>query len=364
MIGRRAETVGFDHFSYLILKGGLFVGLLKYALRRIALMVLVLLGISVIIFFLTRIVPSDPAALYVGPRARPEQIEAATVKLGLDLPLPIQYGRYLVDLVRGDWGISLRTRRPVLDDIIQFLPNSLELIAISILISILLGVPLGALVAKKKDHFVDHFSRLLSIAGVSLPSFWLALLLQILFVRNLGLLPVGSRLSMGVSIMSPVTKLTGFMFVDALLTGNLVAFKDMLIHTIMPVITLAAYPIGMFTRMTRSTMIEVLGNDYIRTSRAFGIKEGRVIFLYALKNAIGPTLTVIGLTFAYALIGAFFVEVIFTWPGIGTYAVKAIMSMDYPAILGTCLVIAFFYVAINLLTDLLHSFMDPRIAIN
>lgn len=339
------------------------MSLFKYALRRIALIVLVLLGISVIVFFLSRVVPSDPAALYVGPLARPEQLEAATIKLGLDRPLPVQYVRYMGDLLRGDWGVSLRTRRPVLEDILRFLPNSLELIGISIFVSILVGVPLGALVARKKDHFVDHFSRLVSIAGVSLPSFWLALLLQILFVKTLGLLPVGGRMSMGVSIFSPVTELTGFMFVDALLTGNLAALKDMVRHSVMPVITLAAYPIGMFTRMTRSTMLEVLSHDYIRTARAFGIKERRITFIYALKNAIGPTLTVIGLTFAYALIGAFFVEIIFSWPGIGTYAVKAIMSMDYPAVLGACLVIAFFYVAINLLIDLLQSILDPRISI-
>ncbi|MEW5786041.1 MAG: ABC transporter permease [Bacillota bacterium] len=335
--------------------------MLKYAARRIALMVLVLVGISVIVFFLSRVVPSEPASLYVGPLARPEQLEAAKIKLGLDQPLPVQYVRYMGDLVRGDWGVSLRTRRPVNEDILRFLPNSLELIVMSLSLSILVGVPLGALVAKKKDRFLDHFARLGSIAGVSVPSFWLALLFQILFVRTLGLLPVGGRISMSVGILSPIHEITGFMLVDAVITGNLSALQDLLRHSVMPVLTLAAYPIGMFTRMTRSTMLEVLGNDYIRTARSFGVKENRITFVYALKNAIGPTLTVIGLTFAYALLGAFFVEVIFSWPGIGVYAVNGILSMDYPAILGVCLVVAFFYILVNLVIDLLQSALDPRI---
>lgn len=339
------------------------MNLLKYIARRIVLMVLVMFGISIIIFFLTRVVPSEPAALYVGPLARPEQIEAARIKLGLDQPLPVQYARYLGDLIRGDWGISLRTRQPVLEDLIRFLPNSLELIVMAMLIAVIIGVPLGALVARHKDRFIDHAARLGSIAGVSIPSFWLALLLQILLVRNLGLLPVGGRISMGVSIFSPVEQITGFMILDALLSGNYVALKDLLRHSIMPVLTLAAYPIGMFTRMTRSTMLEVLGHDYIRTARSFGVTEKRITFVYALKNALGPTLTVIGLTFAYALLGAFFVEVIFSWPGIGTYAVKGIMSMDYPAILGACLVVAFFYISVNLVIDLLQSVLDPRITV-
>jgi peptide/nickel transport system permease protein len=339
------------------------VNLIKFAARRIALMVLVLFGVSIIVFFLTRVVPSEPAALYVGPLARPDQIEAAREKLGLDQPLPVQYIRYMGDLVQGDWGISLRTRRPVVEDISRFLPNSLELIGMAMFISVLIGVPLGAFVAKQKDRFWDHFARLGSIAGVSVPSFWLALLLQILFVRNLELLPVGGRISMAVSIMSPVEEITGFMLLDSLISGNFVALKDLLRHSVMPVLALAAYPIGMFTRMTRSTMLEVLGNDYIRTSRSFGITENRIVFIYALKNAFGPTLTVIGLTFAYALLGAFFIEVIFSWPGIGTYAVNGILSMDYPAILGACLVVAFFYILVNLIIDLLQSVLDPRISV-
>lgn len=339
------------------------MNLLKYAAKRMAWMVLVLLGVSIIVFFLSRVVPSEPAALYVGPLARPEQLEAARIKLGLDQPLPAQYIRYMGDLVRGDWGVSLRTRRPVIEDIFRFLPNSLELIGMSLFLSVLIGVPLGALVAKKKDRFSDQFARLGSIAGVSIPSFWLALLLQILFVRTLGLLPVGGRISMSVSILSPIQEVTGFMLLDALITGNYSALQDLLRHAVMPVITLAAYPIGMFTRMTRSTMLEVLGHDYIRTARSFGVNENRITFIYALKNAIGPTLTVIGLTFAYALLGAFFVEVIFSWPGIGTYAVNGILSMDYPAILGASLIVAFFYIFVNLVIDLLQSALDPRITV-
>ncbi len=336
----------------------------KYALRRCLFMTAVLFGVTIIIFLLTRAVPANPAALYVGPLARPEQIEAAKITLGLDQPLPVQYVRYVRDLFQGNWGVSLRTRQPVLNDLIRFLPNSLELIGMSIFFSVLIGVPLGALVARKRNSLTDHASRLISIAGVSVPSFWLALLLQILFVRNLQWLPVGGRISLGISMSHPVHQLTGFMFLDALLTGNLTAAKDMLIHSAMPVLTLSAYPIGMFTRMTRSTMLDVLSQDYIRTAKAFGHRERAITYLYALKNAMGPTLTVIGLTFAYALIGAFFVELIFSWPGIGTYAVNAIRSMDYPAVLGACLVIAFIYIFINLIIDLLQALLDPRISID
>lgn len=336
---------------------------IKYTFRRMLLLVLVLFGITIIIFFLTRAIPADPAALYVGPLARPEQLEAARIKLGLDQPLPIQYFRYLSDLVRGDWGVSLRTRRPVLEDIFRFLPNSLELIGVAMLFSILVGVSLGAFSAQRRGGALDHVSRLISIAGVSIPSFWLALLLQIVFVRYLNLFPLGGRMSLGLSLRSPVQDITGFMLIDALLTGHFAAIKNMLWHFVLPVLTLSAYPIGMFVRMTRSTMLEVLNQDYIRTARAFGIKETFITFVYAIKNAIGPTLTVIGLTFSYALIGAFFVELIFSWPGIGTYAVKAILSVDYPAILGACLIIAFFYIVVNLVIDLLQALLDPRITI-
>ncbi len=336
---------------------------LKYSLRRIFYLTFVLIGLSIIVFFLTRAIPSNPAAMYVGPLARPEQVEAAEKHLGLDRPLIYQYGIYVQGLVKGDLGVSMQTRRPVLQDIIRFLPNSLELIAMSILLSILIGVPLGVLAAQKKDSFLDHGSRFISIAGVSIPAFWLALLMQILFVRNLDLLPVGGRISMNISLLFPVDKVTGFLLLDSLITGNMIAFRDMLRHSIMPVMTLAAYPIGMFARMTRSSMLEVLGQDYIRTAKAYGIKERVIVFYYALKNALNPMLTVIGLNFAYALIGAFFVEIIFSWPGIGTYAVNAILSNDYPAIIGVCLTIAFFYVLINLIIDLLQAVFDPRIVL-
>jgi len=243
----------------------------KYSLRRIFYLFFVLIGLTIIVFFLTRAIPSNPAAMYVGPLARPEQVEAAERHLGLDRPLLIQYGIYVQGLVKGDLGISMQTRRPVAQDIVRFLPNSLELIAMSILLSIIVGVPLGALAAQKKDGLLDHGSRFISIAGVSIPAFWLALLLQILFVRNLELLPVGGRISMNISLLFPVDKVTGFLLLDSLITGNMIAFRDMLRHSIMPVLTLAAYPIGMFARMTRSSMLEVLGQDYIRTAKAYGI---------------------------------------------------------------------------------------------
>ena len=340
------------------------MAIVRFIARRLFLLLFILLGITIIIFFMSRIVPQDPAVLYIGPHAKPEQVVMIREKLGLDKPAIVQYGIYLKDLVRGDWGISFRTKRSVIKDVFGFLPNSLELILTSIFLSMLIGIPAGVISAVKKKSLFDHIGRVISIGGVSIPSFWLALLLQILFVRQLGLLPVGARLSTAVSVMYPVKHITGFMFTDAVLTGNWIAFKDLVIHAIMPVITLAAYPVGAFTRMIRSTMIEVLSQDYIRTANAYSINKKYTIFIYALKNAFGPTLTVIGLTFAYSLIGAFFVELIFSWPGIGTYACNAILSMDYPAVLGVTIVITFLYVFTNVLVDLLQAILDPRISLS
>jgi len=334
-----------------------------YIARRVALLVFVLFGISLVTFFLARVVPSDPAALYVGPHARPEQIQRARVELGLDKPLSTQYARYMGGLLRGDWGTSIRTHRPVLEDVKRFLPASLELVVTAIAFAAVVGIPLGAVSARYKGSVLDHGARLVSIAGVSLPSFWLALLLQIVFFRALGLLPAGGRLSVAVEQASPVHVATGFYLLDTLLSGNWPAFFSAVEHIVLPAITLAAYPLGLFTRMTRSSMVDALGQDFVRAAQAHGIPSREITFVYALKNALGPTLTVLGLIFAYCLTGAFFVELIFSWPGLGTYAVKSILSTDYPAIMAVTLVVASFYVTVNLVVDLIHASIDPRIVL-
>ena len=329
-----------------------------------ALLALVLLGVTIVTFLLVRVVPSDVAAIYAGPRARPEQIAEARHILGLDRPLYVQYGIYVSDLVQGDWGTSLRTRRPVLGDILGFLPYSLQLVFLSLLLSIVVGVSLGALSAHKRGGWIDNGTRVLAIGGVSMPSFVLAVLLQILFFRILGLLPVSNELDIAVAQAHPVTQITGMTAVDALVTGNFVAFFNAMEHLVLPVLTLAAFSAGVITRMTRSAMLESLGQDHIRMAKAMGVPTRTIVLRYALKNAMAPVLTVIGLEFAYLLVGTFFVERIFALPGLGTYATTSMLSLDYPAIMGITVLLALVYVFVNLIIDLIIARLDPRVVLS
>ena len=335
--------------------------MLRYVIRRLMWFVLVLLGLCAITFILSRIVPSDPAASYMGPRPRPEQVEKVRVQLGLDKPLYVQFAYYMRDLVHGDFGESLRTHRPVLQGIWEHLPASLELMISGIFIALLVGIPLGVISAKKENTAVDHLSRLFSVANVSMPAFWLAMIFQIVFFRWLGILPIVGRIDTVVSLVSPVKDITGFYTLDTLITGNWTALRSALSHLVLPSLSLAAYSTGLIARMTRSTMLEVLREDYITTARAIGVSEREILFIQALRNALGPTLTTAGLCFAYMLTGTFFIELIFAWPGLGTYTTNAIFLNDYPVIMGVTIMMAMFYVLVNLLVDLLLAVADPRI---
>jgi peptide/nickel transport system permease protein len=334
-----------------------------YFVRRTIAGIAVLIAVSVVTFFVARVVPSDPAALYVGPRPRKEQVERVREKLELDRPLPQQYIAYVGDLLTGDLGISLRSKRAITSDLRGFLPATLELVVIATLLSLLIGIPLGVYSGARPNSAIDHFTRVVSIAGVSLPTFWLALILQLVFFRWLGLLPLGGRLSNAVAVQYPVHVITGFYLIDTVLTGNWVAFRDALTHIILPAVTLATYPIGLVTRMTRSAMVEVLSERYVTAARAQGVKERTIRFRLALKNAILPTLTVLGLTFAYSITGAFLVEIVFAWPGVGTYVTQAVLSVDFPVIIGVTLVVTAIYLAINLVVDVLHALLDPRVTL-
>jgi peptide/nickel transport system permease protein len=276
----------------------------------------------------------------------------------------VQYGIYVADLVQGDWGTSLRTRRPVLDDMLNFLPYSLQLVFLALLVSIVVGVSLGALTAHRKGSWIDNGTRVLAIGGVSMPSFVLAVLLQILFFRILGLLPVSGELDIAVSQAHPVTQITGMTAVDAFVTANFVAFVDSMEHLVLPVLTLAAFSAGVITRMTRSAMLESLGQDYIRMAKAMGVPTRVIVLRYSLKNAMAPVLTIIGLEFAYLLVGTFFVERIFALPGLGTYATTSMLSLDYPAIMGITVLLALVYVFINLVIDLVIAKLDPRVVLS
>ena len=337
---------------------------LEFFIRRIITSLIVLLGVSIITFTLARIVPSNPAALYIGPHARQEEIDRVTQELGLDKPLPVQYYRYMEAVLKGDFGTSIATKRPVRQEITDRFPATLELLFTAMFIAVITGIPLGVLSAQWQGKPLDVAVRAGSIFGVSMPAFWLGLLLQVLFFRNLDLLPLSGRIDSDLRFTNPVELITNFYLIDTLITQNWVAFKDTLLHLILPALTLAAYPIGLIARMTRAAMIEVMGQDYIRAARAYGLPRRLITYVLALKNAISPTLTVIGLTIAYSLTGAFFVEVIFNWPGLGLFTVHSLLNIDYPAIMGITLFGATGYILINLVVDLLQAGIDPRISLN
>lgn len=336
---------------------------LEYILRRLLTSILVLFGVSIITFLLARVVPSDPAELYLGPKARADEIARVREQLGLNKPLSVQYYIYMRDLLHGDLGISIGTKRPVLDEIKDRAPATMELLFTGMLLAAVIGIPLGVLSARWQGKPLDVAVRSFSIVGVSMPAFYLGLLVQIIFFSRFHLLPLTGRVSSSLRFTNPITTITNFFLIDTLLTHNWLAFKDVLLHILLPALTLAAYPIGLIARMTRAAMLEVLEQDYIRTARAYGIKDIIITYYYALKNAISPTLTVIGLTIALSLTGAFFVEAIFNWPGLGQFTVRSLQNIDYPAIMGITLFGAAAYVVINLIVDILQAWIDPRISL-
>lgn len=335
----------------------------QYVVRRSLLAVFVIIGIIVITFFLSHVVPSNPATLWAGAHPTAAEIAQVRVQLHLNDPVYVQFYYYLIGLLQGNMGVSIRTHSPVLSDILFFLPNTLTLIFISLFLSIIVGVPLGIISAVKKYKAIDYLTRVLAISGIALPTFWLGMVMQMIFNKNLGLLPVGGYMSVTITYLHPITKVTGSYLIDSLITGNWTAFSSVAVHLILPAITLATYPTGLVIRQTRGSMIEVLEDNYIRTSRAYGIKNYIIYFRYALKNAINPVMVVLSLAFAYSLIGAFYVEDVFNLPGLGYYATQSILSLDYPAIVGVTVVVAIFYVIVNLVVDLLQHYIDRRIVL-
>ena len=332
----------------------------KFILRRLLLGGIVLFGVAFITFFIARVVPSDPAAKWAGPRATAEQIARARIELGLDRPLIVQFGKYLLDLAQGNLGYSLRTRRPITLELLESLPATIELVLISTLAAVFVGIPLGVLSAKYKDRLVDHLSRLFAIGVVSLPTFWIGLILQLVFARTLQLFPLGGQLSTEIKIMMEIPKVTGFLLFDSLITGNFTIFTDAVWHLVLPGITIGLYPIGLVARMTRSALLEILNEDYITAARSYGLKERVVLWSYALKNSIGPTSTVVALSIGYTLVNTFLTESIFSWPGIGSYIATAVIGLDYPAIMGVTIFSVFSYVILNLIADIIIA-LDPRV---
>lgn len=338
--------------------------MLRFLASRLGTAVLVLFVLTLVVFVLARVIPTDPAVVYAGPKAPPEELARIREQLGFDQPLIVQYLGYLGGLITGDWGNSLATKRPVLDEFATRLPATLELLFAAILIAIIVGIGLGVVAAKKPGKALDGAIRFLAIGGVSMPAFWLGLLLQVLFVGQLKLLPATGQFSTEVDYVSPISRVTGFPLFDSFITGNWVAYSDGLAHLILPAITLAAYPMGLIARMTRASMLEVLGQDYVFTANAYGLRGGVIRWKLALKNALPPTMTIIGLASAYALTGTFFIEVVFNWPGIGQFAANAMIAVDYPAIMAITLLGAAGYLIANFVVDLAQARLDPRVRLS
>lgn len=331
---------------------------LRFLGKRLLLMVPILVGMSLLTFFISNTIPGDPARLIVGPHADAKVIADLREKLGLNDPLYIQYFHYIKNILHGDLGTSLYSQKPVTEDLANYFPATLELTLFSMLISVIVGIPFGLISAHKRDKLPDQVTRFMALLGVAMPAFWLGIILLLLFYLKLGLLPGSGRLDNGVA--AP-TDITGLYTVDALLTGNGTAFFSALIHLILPGVTQAAVTIGIITRMTRSSLLDVLGKDYIRTAFAKGASENRVLYGHALRNGMMPVLTLIGMTFGYSLGGSVLVESVFSWPGIGRYAVNAITYLDFPGVMGVTLLIAALFVTVNLFVDILYHVVDPRV---
>src|SRR5690606_22743582 len=334
------------------------MGLGQVIARRLALMVLVLLGVTLLTFLISHAIPGDPARLLAGQRASDEVVAQIRRNYGLDQPLYVQYIRYMSGLLRGDLGRSIRTGRPVGEDLARFFPATLELVGTAMFLAVLIGVPLGVASAARNNSWVDHLSRSVSVAGVSMPLFWLGIVALALFYGTLGWLPGSGRLS-PFAIAPPTV--TGLYLIDAALAGDWATWRDAAVHLILPASCLAFVHVGIVARQVRGSLLEVLHQDYIRTAHAYGVPPRRVLYRYALRNALVPALTVVGLALGDLLAGAVVTETVFAWPGMGSYVVDSITSLDFPAIMGFTVVVAVGYSVINLLVDLITLRLDPRI---
>ncbi|KGP71678.1 ABC transporter permease [Pontibacillus yanchengensis] len=331
--------------------------MLNYIIRRLVMIIPVLLGVSIIAFSLLHMIPGDPARSMLGNKANEAQLEQLREELRLNDPYLVQYGRFVTSTLQGDLGKSVKSNNPVGEELKNRLPATMELSLFAIFIATVVGVLAGVIAAVKQYSWFDNLSMTGALFGVSIPIFWLGLMMIMLFSVTLQWLPPSGRLSTGVELDT----ITNFYILDSILTLNWTAFKDSVTHLLMPGIALGTIPMAIIARMTRSSMLEVLNQDYIRTANAKGLASYLVVFQHALKNAFLPVLTVIGLQFGFLLGGAVLTETIFSWPGVGRYVLQAILGRDYPVVQSTILVVAVMFVFINLLTDILYKYIDPRI---
>jgi peptide/nickel transport system permease protein len=336
------------------------VTLWLYIVRRALLIPPMLVGITLLSFVLSHAVPADPVAANLGDQsaANPQIVAAFRHRWGLDRPVPEQYLVYVGHLLRGDMGISISTHQPVAIDLWQHLPATVELATAALVLSLLVGIPLGIVSAARRDSIVDQVSRGVSLVGVSMPVFWLGLVALLVFYAQLGWAPSPGQLT---PRLPRPPFISGFVVVDALLAGRPDVALDALAHLALPALVLSSYSLGVITRMMRGSMLDVLGEDFVRTARAKGLPRWIVMIRHAARNAFLPVMTVIGLSFGGLLSGAVVTETVFAWPGLGSYAFQSATSLDFPAIMGVGMVVATVYIVVNLLVDLAYAALDPRI---
>lgn len=337
--------------------------MIRFVAKRLALMPLLLWGIVTIAFLLSHAVSTNPLASIVGERnlSNPDVVAAATERWGLDRSLPEQYVRYLGNLLQGDMGTSFRTKAPVGSDLAERLPATLELTVMALLFAIVIGTLLGVLAARMRGRVVDGFVRVLALLGSSLPVFWVGLIFLFIFYASLGIAPGPGRLSARVI---PPPEATGFYTVDALLAGDWPLFVDAFQHLLMPALIMSLALLGTVIRIVRSQMLEEQGSDYARTARAKGMTTGQVLNRHVLRNAITPVITIVGVSVGLLIMGAVLIETIFSWNGIGTYAVESSRALDFPAITGVCLVGGLIFLIANLVTDIAYAVVDPRVRLS
>ena len=328
---------------------------LQIILSRLVWLVPTLLGLTLVVFLIANVVPTDPARIIAGESATAAQVEELRHELGLDKPLHQQFGRYIYGLGTGDMGKSLYTARPISQDLLSRLPATLELTAVAILIAILIGVPAGVISAIRRNSLTDQVLRVLSVSGLAVASFWLAMELQMFFSTKLGITPLNGR----ISGFGP-EKYTGFLIVDSLLAWDMESLRDTFMHLLLPAVTLALPAAATLVRFTRAGVLEVVNSNYVLYESAMGMPRSLITWKYILRNALVSTVTQIGLIFGALFAGAVVVEAVFDWPGLGTYAVQSIMRSDNKAIMGFSLLVGFVFVIVNLMVDIVHTFIDPR----
>ncbi|CAN7517344.1 ABC transporter permease [Variovorax paradoxus] len=336
--------------------------MIGYLLRRLSSLAVIITGMVALVFVMTRTLPGSPVETMLGAKPTAEQIEQARHELGLDQPLPVQFGRFAWQALRGDLGTSLRTNRPVGEEIAVRLSASAELVTLSLLLAMVIGIPMGVWAAAGRGGPVDYVSRVASVSLVAVPAFFLGVLLQMLFYGKLGWLPLNGRIDSTVAMSHPVVTRTGWLLIDAALAGETEVLRSALRHLVLPVATLGGATLATIIRVTRNLMVEVLATDYVRTARAYGVSRRRILFRFALKATFVPLLTVIGLTYGYLLGGSVIVEYVFDWPGIGGYIVESVVGNDFPAVIGVTLIVSTAYLLINLVVDLLYFRLDPKLS--